>query len=413
MPMYRIGETNKPVRPDFARLDAEGIMSKNKPTATEVNKWYDEAFRKFIDDPYVELEADNATHAANFRILTEDAKGNVKMSKIEDLQNMKIMDMATKTKLFEASRAGHLFYYDMTLGQNSGLRQVYTKTVENKGKTELELCTTDDVTEFPEAVEPKAPAPWKYIAAIFSKQYRQEIREYNIAMAHSAKVDSYVKAISTQANRERSEVGKGSSINREAVMENKRQRIKAYQEAKDHGMATGTYKSPADFLKELKDLDGKGQLDCMQEEYQIGSGATVAGFYRAAVKILLSRIATQILNGYRIEVNGKSVLKPDREILETIGNKQAAFRNMEKGLRGTVPTQLDRNKIEEITNNTKLSGPIKTMEAIKYLNEIQFAEKALGNFLKPAESEVKVPHVEKSAPQLQQNQPSVDSMVRK
>ena len=369
MPKYTIGKTHSSIRPNVAPLGDKGLDTDFDITTMEVNKWFDEAFRKFMDDPYVELDPTSATDCARLMTLSKDEEnGTLKLKPMESLTNLENMDMATKKALYQASREGHLFYFDASLGENGGMRQIYTKTEQINGKTEQELCVTDQIHHFPEAAAPKSPAFWKYIAAIFSKRYSDEIDAYRLQIALHAEVDAYIDAVGLRAEVLRKDVGNG--MKREEMLKNKQERIEAYEKAKERGFENSSFKSPKEFLQELKDNAKMNEKEIFSSEFLEKGGHTVGDFCRALVKIMVVQMAKKTLMGVE--------KMTEQQQMEYAKKEQFGHRLVEKGLKAFVLTQLDMKFVEEKICANHIPNAIREANSYEIVKNIR--ENGLDNY---------------------------------
>ena len=342
MPKYTIGRTHEPLRPNIADFDITGLERDPSITDAAANQWFEEAFAKFIDDPYVELNPSNINDCARLVTLAVDAEtGAMKMQPVYGLSNLDNVSLDTKKALYQASCAGHLFYYDASLGERGGMRQVYTKSTEVNGKTEQELCVTDQIQQFPAATAPKSPAWWKYIAAIFSKRYSDEIQEYKAQVAQSAKVDTYISAIGKQTEAFHKMMNhRVIREGRQEMLQNKQERIQAYEQAKQKGFESSNFKSPADFLQELRSDQRLNEKAAFNQEFLDKDNPTAGDFYRGLVKIMMVQLAKKTLMGTQT--------MSEEQRLEYAKEQQFSHRLIEKGLKAFVVTLVDPDKVEKI-----------------------------------------------------------------
>ena len=407
MPVYTIGKNHQPVSPTATKMNIQGLEPDKNITDEEVNKWFDDAFRKFMEDPYVELNPGNPSHCSGFRTLTMDDEGNYQMRAIFGLSNLEQADLTVKKALYQASRDGHLFYWDSSLGESGGQRQIYTKTSEVNGKMEQELCVTDDVREFPQVTKPETPAFWKYLLAIFSQTYRSEIREYNTKVAQYEGVDTYSRAILEDASSQRNLMRMTlNDEERQKMLENKKERIRAYERGKNLGVENENFKSPAEFAQEMKEYAKKGATEVFYEEFLSKENPTVGDFCRGLVKIMMAQAAKITMYAYE----GKS----DEQIMNGLKDEQVKFRALEKGLRAYVPTQVDLNEVAELCK--PMATTLREVRAFKYVTP--FIEHGLDDFFESLPKAVDFQKKEMEQKQLenneiQQNNPAINPMAKK
>lgn len=393
MPVYTIGKNHQPVSPAATKMDDKGLKPDKNITDEEVNKWFDDAFRKFMEDPYVELNPGSSSHCTGFCTLAMDDKGNYKMRSIHGLVNLEQADLNVKKALYQASRDGHLFYWDASLGEPGGMRQIYTKTSEVNGKMEQELCVTDDVREFPQVTKPEAPAFWKYLLAIFSQTYRSEIREYNTKVAQYEDVDTYSHAILEDASSQRNLMRVTlTDEERQNMLKNKEERIRAYERGKNLGVENENFKSPAEFVQEMKEYAKKSATEVFHEEFLSKANPTVGDFYRGLVKIMMAQAAKITMGAYE----GQS----DEQIMNGLKDQQVRFRALEKGLRAYVPTQVDQNEVAELCKPM-----VNTLRAVRaYKLVTPFSEHGLNDYFESLPKAVDIQKKEMEQKQLENNE---------
>ena len=406
MPLYTIGKNHQPISPSVTKMDVQGLEPDKNITNEEVNKWFDEAFHKFMEDPYVELNPSNFNDCASFRTLSLNDEGEFSMRGIRGMTNLEQADLTVKKALYQASRDGHLFYWDPSLGESGGLRQIYTKTSEVNGKTEQELCVTDDVRQFPQIPKPKAPAFWKYLLAIFSKPYRTEIQEYNTKVAEYKGVGTYTDAILENASSQRDLMR--TTLNdkeRQKMLTNKHERIRAYERGKNLGVENENYKSPAEFVQEMKAYARMSETDAFYEEFLGKTDRTVGDFCRGLVKIMMVQAAKITMIAYE----GKS----DEQILNGLKDEQLKFRALEKGLRAYVPTQINSEEVQKLCGN--MPATMREIHANKYVQPI--IEHGLNDYFDslPKATDLQGKEMEQKQlenNEIQQNNPAINPIVK-
>ena len=82
MPVYTIGKNHQPVSPAATKMDDKGLKPDKNITNEEVNKWFDDAFRKFMQDPYVELNPGNLSDCTGFYTLSMDDENGLSLKNI-------------------------------------------------------------------------------------------------------------------------------------------------------------------------------------------------------------------------------------------------------------------------------------------------------------------------------------------
>lgn len=406
MPVYTIGKNHQPVSPAATKMNDKGLEPDKNITDEEVNKWFDDAFRKFMEDPYVELNPGSSSHCSGFHTLTMDDEGNYKMRSIYGLANLEKANLTVKKALYQASRDGHLFYWDPSLGESGGMRQIYTKTSAVNGKMEQELCVTDDVREFPQVTKPESLAFWKYLLAIFSQTYRSEIREYNTKVAQYENVNTYSEAILEDASSQRNLMRvTQTDEERRKMLENKQERINAYERGKNLGVENENFKSPAEFVQEMKEYAKKDATEVFREEFLDKANPTVGDFCRGLVKIMMAQAAKITMYGYE----GQS----DEQIMNGLKDQQVRFRALEKGLRAYVPTQVDLNEVAELCKpmaNTKRA-------VLAYKLVTPFSEHGLDDYFEslPKATDIQKKEMEQKQlenNEIQQNNPAINPIVK-
>lgn len=393
MPVYTIGKNHQPVSPAATKMDDQGLKPDKNITNEEVNKWFDDAFRKFMQDPYVELNPGNLSDCTGFYTLSMDDENGLSLKNIRGLLTLEQADLTVKKALYQASRDGHLFYWDRSLGESGGMRQIYTKTSEVNGKMEQELCVTDDIREFPQIAKPEAPAFWKYLLAIFSQTYRSEIREYNTKAAQYEDVNTYSEALLEGASAQRHVKRMGLTPEaRKKMLDNKQERIHAYERGKNLGVENENFKSPAEFVQEMKEYAKKSPTEVFHEEFLNKENPTVGDFYRGLVKIMMAQAAKITMGAYE----GQS----DEQIMNGLKDQQVRFRALEKGLRAYVPTQVDMNKVAE------LCKPMATglREVLAYKLVTPFSENGLNDYFESLPKAVDIQKKEMEQKQLENNE---------
>lgn len=396
MPLYTIGKNHQPVRPSGAEIRSLGLKPDRNITDEEVNKWFDEAFHKFMEDPYVELDPSNFNDCTQFRTLALDDEGNIQMCGIHGMMNLVQADLSVKKALYQAAREGLLFYFDKSLGESGGMRQIYTKSSEVNGKMEQELCVTDDVREFAQASKPEAPAFWKYLLSIFSKSYRNEIQEYNTKVAEHKKVNTYADAILDNAADIRNEMQAGNTADkRQKMLDNKQARINAYEKAKKMGLEADNYKSPAEFAQEMKEYARMDVNDAFYNEFLRKNNPTVGDFCRGLVKIIMVQVAKKIMDAHA----GKS----DEQVMNELKEQQPGFRTLEKGLRAFVPTQINLKDVEELCK--PMASGLREVRALQYIEPIK--EHGLDDYFDSLPKAKDFQEKEMEQKQLQNEQPQL------
>ena len=179
MPFYKMGEQAATIAPAMRDPEHLGLP---KASREEIDAWFNNTILALRDDPHVHMEMDHADYSDLFIVLNPET--NSADSIWASTMSIQEYGYMQKELLFEKSRAGQLFYYDPTLEEYGGFRQLYTKQVTVDGKQDYELFVTDNVTELPKTapVKPQHPGRWKYLLYPFFagqfKEYKAQMKEY-------------------------------------------------------------------------------------------------------------------------------------------------------------------------------------------------------------------------------------------
>lgn len=179
MPFYKMGEQAATISPAMRNPEHLGLP---KASREEIDAWFNNTILALQDDPYVHMEMDHSDYSDLFIVLNPET--NSADSIWASSMSIQEYEYMQKELLFEKSLAGQLFYYDPTLEEYGGFRQLYTKQVTVDGKQDYELCVTDNVTELPKTapVKPQHPGRWKYLFYPFFagqfKEYKAQMKEY-------------------------------------------------------------------------------------------------------------------------------------------------------------------------------------------------------------------------------------------
>ena len=215
MPFHRIGEIYEPIAPSTAEAGILNTDAVDGVSDEDIERWYQDAFLALKDDPYIHFDLSDPNHGANFRVIAP-SNNAATLLPVNALNHIDQATMLDKRVLFRAAQEGQLFYYDASLGEHGGMRQIYTKTVNVQDQKEYELCVTGKVDTLPNIApaEPQRPAFWKYLLyPFFAKQFR----EYQAQKKAFDKVGTYIKAFDDGATNLIFQASTGdSSVNAQA-----------------------------------------------------------------------------------------------------------------------------------------------------------------------------------------------------
>lgn len=195
MPFYKVGEQAAPIAPSTH-------TGRTMATREEIDAWFENTILALQDDPYIHMESNHEDYSELFRVLNDES--NRADSIYAGSMSIEEYEIMQKELLFEKSLAGQLFYYDPTLGENGGFRQLYTKQVTVDGKQDYELCITGDVNEFPKTAptKPQHPGMWKYLFYPFFagqfKEYKAQMKEYEARMGEFEKISAMENSLAQE-----------------------------------------------------------------------------------------------------------------------------------------------------------------------------------------------------------------------
>ena len=237
MPFYKMGEHAATIAPAMRDPEHLGLP---RASREEIEAWFDNTILTLRDDPNIHMEMDHADYSDLFIVLNPET--NSADSIWASTMSIQEYEFMQKELLFEKSRAGQLFYYDPTLEEYGGFRQLYTKQVTVDGKQDYELFVTDNVTELPKTapVKPQHPGRWKYLFYPFFagqfKEYKAQMKEYESRMGDFEKTTRLENALADEKVRlgeyvyERTE---GRNINTfQYAKEIQANKLEAYEETK-------------------------------------------------------------------------------------------------------------------------------------------------------------------------------------
>ena len=237
MPFYKAGEQSAPIAPTLRNPEHLDLP---RLSPQELQAWFDNTILALQDDPYVHMDVDHGDYSELFLLLNPEADradvliaGNTPIREYEaHLQQL----------LFEKSLTGQLYYFDPTLGEVGGLRQIYTKQVTVDGKPDYELSVTSKLDELPKTqpVKPQHPGRWKYLFYPFFagqfREYKAQMKEYESQTRAFEKTKAMEGSLVEEMYRladyveERTNGREGTTF--EGVKEMQAERSRAFEEAK-------------------------------------------------------------------------------------------------------------------------------------------------------------------------------------
>ena len=144
----------------------------------------------------------------------------------------------------------------------------------------------------------------------------------------------------------------------------------AYEKAKERGFENSSFKSPKEFLQELKDNAKMNEKEIFSSEFLEKGGHTVGDFCRALVKIMVVQMAKKTLMGVE--------KMTEQQQMEYAKKEQFGHRLVEKGLKAFVLTQLDMKFVEEKICANHIPNSIREANSYEIVKNIR--ENGLDNY---------------------------------
>jgi hypothetical protein len=277
MPFYNVGESAATIAPAMREPEHLGLP---RASREEIDAWFNNTILALQDDPYIHIDVEQADYSDLFIVVNPET--NSADSIWASTMSIQEYEYMQKQLLFEKSLAGQLFYYDPTLEEYGGFRQIYTKQVTVDGKQDYKLCVTDNVTELPKTapVKPQHPGRWKYLFYPFFagqfKEYKAQMKEYESQKADFEKTTRLEYALADEKVRlgeyvyERTE---GRNINTfKYARDIQADKARAYEEAMQQKQQEAVNEQPqiVPEQKEAAQNDGQKLLN-NYNEYDVNS----------------------------------------------------------------------------------------------------------------------------------------------